>query len=45
MKGCASVAGSMIERVKSRGGENASTFTSPKKRMKNEVLYPRFGRV
>lgn len=40
-----SIAGSMIERVKSRGRENTSTFTSLKKRMKNEVLYPNFGRV
>lgn len=34
-KSVASVAGSMIERVKSWGGENTSTFTSLKKRMKN----------
>lgn len=31
-----SIAGSMTERVKSRAEENTSTFTSPKKWMKNE---------
>lgn len=35
VEGCvASIAGSMIERVKLWGGENTSTFTSLKRRMK-----------
>lgn len=48
MKGCGRLfqTGSMIERVKSRGGENTSTFTSLKQRMKkNGVLFPNFERV
>lgn len=47
MKGCGRLfqAGSMIERVKLRGGENTSTFTSLKQRMKNGVLFPNFERV